>query len=67
LTINQFLPNRVAPGLVAVTSSGPSLIAAEVTVNAAKALIANSGGAWLRPTAITGPRMLRIGARVGWQ
>ena len=43
------------------------MIAAEVTVNAAKALIANSGGAWLRPTAITGPRMLRIGARVGWQ
>jgi hypothetical protein len=34
--------------------------------NAAQMLITNSGGSWLRPTAITGPRVLRIGARVEW-
>jgi len=64
LTIHQFLPNRVAPGLVAVTLSGQSLIAAQVTVNAPQAL--TSGGSWRRPPAITGPRILRIGVRVGW-
>ena len=31
--------------------------------NAAQTLTTSSGGSWLRPTAITGPRVLRIGAR----
>ena len=34
--------------------------------NAAQALTTTSGGSWLRPTAITGPRVLRIGARLQW-
>ena len=34
--------------------------------NAAQTLTTTSGGSWLRPTAITGPRVLRIGARVEW-
>jgi hypothetical protein len=34
--------------------------------NAAQALTTVSGGSWLRPTAITGPRILRIGARLDW-
>jgi hypothetical protein len=34
--------------------------------NAAQALTTSSGGSWLRPTAITGPRILRIGARWDW-
>ena len=34
--------------------------------NAAQALTTTSGGAWLRPTVITGPRILRIGARLEW-
>ena len=34
--------------------------------NAAQTLTTSSGGSWLRPTAITGPRALRIGARVEW-
>ena len=34
--------------------------------NAAQALTTSSGGSWLRPTTITGPRILRIGARVDW-
>ena len=32
--------------------------------NAAQTLTTSSGGSWLRPTAITGPRVLRIGARL---
>ena len=34
--------------------------------NSAQTLTTSSGGFWLRPTAITGPRVLRIGARVEW-
>ncbi len=34
--------------------------------NAVQTLTTTSGGSWLRPTAITGPRVLRIGARVEW-
>jgi hypothetical protein len=34
--------------------------------NAAQALTTSSGGSWLRPTAITGPRILRVGARCDW-
>jgi hypothetical protein len=34
--------------------------------NAEQTLTASSGASWLRPTAITGPRILRIGARLDW-
>ena len=34
--------------------------------NAAQTLTTTSGGSWLRPTAITAPRVFRIGARVEW-
>jgi Carboxypeptidase regulatory-like domain len=34
--------------------------------NAAQTLTTSSGSEWLRPTVITGPRILRIGARVEW-
>ncbi len=34
--------------------------------NAEQTLTTSSGASWLRPTAITGPRMLRIGARLEW-
>lgn len=34
--------------------------------NAAQALTTSSGGSFLRPTAITGPRILRIGGRCDW-
>ena len=34
--------------------------------NAEQTVTTSSGAAWLRPTAITGPRILRIGARVEW-
>ena len=34
--------------------------------NAEQALTTTSGGSWLRPTAITAPRVLRIGARLQW-
>jgi hypothetical protein len=34
--------------------------------NAAQVVTTSSGSAWLRPTVITGPRILRIGARVDW-
>lgn len=34
--------------------------------NAAQALTTGSGGSWLRPLAVTGPRILRIGARLDW-
>jgi hypothetical protein len=34
--------------------------------NAAQTLNTSSGGFWLRPTAITGPRVLRVGARLEW-
>jgi hypothetical protein len=34
--------------------------------NAVQTLTSSSGGSWLRPTAITGPRVLRIGARLEW-
>jgi hypothetical protein len=37
-----------------------------LNTNAAQTLTINSGAFWLRPTAITGPRVLRIGARVEW-
>jgi hypothetical protein len=34
--------------------------------NAAQTLTTSSGGFWLRPTAITAPRVLRIGTRLEW-
>jgi hypothetical protein len=34
--------------------------------NAAQTLTTGSGSAWLRPTAITGPRVFRVGARMAW-
>lgn len=34
--------------------------------NAAQALTTSSGGSWLRPIAITRPRILRIGGRMDW-
>ena len=34
--------------------------------NAEQTLTTSSGAFWLRPTAITGPRVLRIGARLDW-
>jgi len=34
--------------------------------NGAQTLTTSSGAFYLRPTAITGPRVFRIGARVGW-
>ena len=34
--------------------------------NAVQALTTASGSSWLRPTAITAPRILRIGARLQW-
>ena len=34
--------------------------------NAEQTLTTSSGASWLRPTAITGPRVLRIGARLDW-
>ena len=34
--------------------------------NAAQTLTTTSGGSWLRPTAITAPRVLRLGARLQW-
>ncbi len=34
--------------------------------NAEQMLTTSSGGSWLRPTAITGPRVVRIGARLQW-
>jgi hypothetical protein len=37
-----------------------------LNTNAVQTLIASSGGSWLRPTAITGPRIVRIGARLEW-
>ena len=37
------------------------------TPNAAQTLTASSGGFWFAPTAITGPRVLRIGARLEWK
>ena len=37
-----------------------------LNTNAAQTLTTSSGAFWLRPTAITGPRILRIGARVEW-
>jgi len=37
-----------------------------LNTNAEQTLTTVSGSAWLRPTAITGPRVLRIGARLEW-
>ena len=34
--------------------------------NAEQTVTTSSGASWLRPTAITGPRILRIGARLEW-
>ena len=34
--------------------------------NAEQTLTTTSGGSWLRPTVITAPRVLRIGARLQW-
>lgn len=34
--------------------------------NAEQTLTTTSGSAWLRPTSITGPRILRLGGRVEW-
>lgn len=61
LSIYQFLLNRVAPGLVAV----PVLCVTLGAVTTATAQTATAAS-WLRPTAIIGPRILRIGARVDW-
>ena len=35
--------------------------------NAEQTVTTSSGASWLRPTAITGPRILRIGARLSGQ
>ncbi len=37
-----------------------------LNTNAPQTLTTSSGAFWLRPTAITGPRVLRIGARLEW-
>ena len=37
-----------------------------LNTNAEQTVNTSSGGSWLRPTAITGPRVLRIGARLDW-
>jgi Carboxypeptidase regulatory-like domain len=37
-----------------------------LNTNAAQTLTQTSGGSWLRPTAITGPRIARIGTRLEW-
>jgi hypothetical protein len=37
-----------------------------LNTNSAQTLTTSSGSAWLRPTAITGPRIVRIGARMQW-
>jgi len=37
-----------------------------LNTNAAQRLTTSSGSFWLRPTAITGPRVLRIGTRLEW-
>ena len=37
-----------------------------LNTNAVQTQITTSGAFWLRPTAITGPRVLRIGARLEW-
>ena len=37
-----------------------------LNTNAEQTLNTSSGGSWLRPTAITGPRVLRVGARLEW-
>jgi hypothetical protein len=37
-----------------------------LNTNAEQTLNTSSGGSWLRPTAITGPRVARIGARLEW-
>ena len=37
-----------------------------LNTNAEQTLTTSSGASWLRPTAITGPRILRIGARLDW-
>jgi hypothetical protein len=37
-----------------------------LNTNAAQVLTTNSGPSWLRPTAITGPRIFRVGARMDW-
>jgi hypothetical protein len=34
--------------------------------NAEQTVTISSGAAWLRPTAITAPRILRLGARFEW-
>ena len=34
--------------------------------NADQMLTTSSGAAWQRPTAITGPRVARLGARLEW-
>jgi hypothetical protein len=34
--------------------------------NSDQMLTTSSGAAWLRPTAITGPRVARVGARLKW-
>jgi hypothetical protein len=62
LSIYQFLVNRGALGLVA-------FLVLCLTVGSARTLAAQTVTAtsWLRPIAITGPRILRIGARVDWQ
>jgi hypothetical protein len=37
-----------------------------LNTNAEQIITTSSGASWLRPTTITGPRMLRIGARLDW-
>jgi hypothetical protein len=34
--------------------------------NAEQALSSASGSSWLRPSAITPPRIVRVGAKLGW-
>jgi len=41
-----------------------SVVARRLSCNAAQAPTTNSGGSWLRPLAIAGPRILLIGARL---
>lgn len=50
----------------AIDDAESSGIDAVPVFNAAQSLTTNSGGSWLRPTAITGPRILRLGALLNW-
>ena len=67
--------NRSGPGRVRLSHASAGaraaglvlcLLAADLNTNAVQTLTTSSGAAWLRPTAITAPRVLRIGARLEW-